>query len=557
MVGWGRKRSRAPESEPQTGQWRARSTAAAIGFAFSYLWILLGTDSSIIEGLFSSLQYGWTGGLRNASLWVLYYEVLRRIPYCHLYRFAPIFAAAVWLLDAPLSAALWWLEWQVRSDVPPYMEQVFVDPKTWRPSLGLNVFTASNLLHAIAVVATNLWLHTRSFSLRVASDKGESFTKGWEGYDMGQVSEHPGNSESTRYLCASAVLHGQAFRRAILDHFPSRGRAVAPELGLDAELLARVCQHLDLRNRRYCAAFAGIGGGALLFWLVTGLAMFPLLAVLLTAALYFRLMSEEKQTALTYFTKELYTPETVRTVFAAYLPPEVLEGIPASDQNLVVYGGFVPFVGAGQPAGGWSFVVDLNKAKDDAHAGARPADFALEELSVAVGAAVNSLGLPGLRQQDMYLVHGADIRKNANVLPDECGRPAQTIEMRMATRLDDVNDLSIRRYTWVTIADWAKELTVSYFIRCSKKGHTLFCECSSYLLTPVHNQYRKIDSTIPDDFQSLGSRVTLALIVGPFYAVFAVLRLLAICLVPGMRYGTTQESNTAKLWRRTLCLTME
>jgi len=56
------------------------------------------------------------------------------------------------------------------------------------------------------------------------------------------------SKRSQRYLCASAVLEGYAFRRAVLNHFTRGAGAVSPELGVDVDLVVRVSQHLIIRD---------------------------------------------------------------------------------------------------------------------------------------------------------------------------------------------------------------------------------------------------------------------------------------------------------------------
>src|SRR5205823_5377246 len=86
---------------------------------------------------------------------------------------------------------------------------------------------------------------------------------------------------------------------------------------------------------------------------------------------------------------------------------------------------------------------------------------------------------------------------------------------------------SIRHYTCVRISDWKGELVLSVFLRLTKTGSTFFTEANYFLLTPVAEQYRKVDSMRP----SLGIKGTLkmfgvAMVKGLLLWYFSVLILL-------------------------------
>lgn len=342
------------------------------------------------------------------------------------------------------------------------------------------------------------------------------------GLDMEMSSS---KSHTTRLLCASAFLAGSSFREMVLNYLGDPNRAAAPELGLDLRLVAEVCQHARNRDHRYtwvflaCFVLAGIGA---LVDPTLGLAVL----ILAGAGVYFRKNWQEQFRFVRSFKKDVFDPEASKRQFSADLKPEGQLTLPADDQNLIVYQGFSPFVGAGMNLGGWSFVVNAEKGKEEAGVELEPAKFEISELYNAINHCIELLQFSGLTRQDMYFVNGTGIRDDKAILPDSHGHPVQKIEAERGTTYRNSNDRRIRHYQWICVRDWGNELCTSYFLRCTLRGHNLFVEINRYLLTPVADQYRKIDAMAEQGWkQGLGIAI-VSLFVGPLIAAFSPLILL-------------------------------
>src|SRR5207253_32507 len=90
--------------------------------------------------------------------------------------------------------------------------------------------------------------------------------------------------------------------------------------------------------------------------------------------------------------------------------------------NVVVYGAFSPFVGAGFDLGGWSFAVNLEQAKRDFET-RDPEDFAVGELYRMLRTGFERLGIDGLAIKDRLFVDGRSIRDDRRFLPSLFSRP--------------------------------------------------------------------------------------------------------------------------------------
>jgi hypothetical protein len=325
-----------------------------------------------------------------------------------------------------------------------------------------------------------------------------------------------GPGQTTRLLCGNALLGGSAFRRRVLNFFENKRTAVAPEDGVDVWLLANVCAFAEARGKAYAFGFAGIGILGVLFaagsaaWGVT-------LLVLAGGTLWFVKWRGEQRLARGFF-RETFSPEGAFAQFGGKLEREITYAFPSEGQNLIVYKGFMPFVGAGLDLNGWSFVASVDKPKI---ACSPIQHFNTAELDAALNLGLSKLEIPHLECRKVYFVRGIDIRDNAEILGDLGNRPRQEIELPLQAHYDAQQDERVRSYKRIQITDWGGELILTFFLRCVLRGPSLFVELRRFLLPPIANEYRRVDRMLVD---RLGVRIGQflgSLAIGPVYAVFA------------------------------------
>lgn len=327
-------------------------------------------------------------------------------------------------------------------------------------------------------------------------------------------------SQTTRLLCASAFLTGSGFRERVLNFLEDPNRAAAPELGVDLGLVAQVCKFAQNRDRRYDWIFAGC-----LLLAAVGALTDPLIGivalVLISSAVYLHKSWREHFTFPESFAKHVFDPEKSSGRFKADLEPEQYASLPSESQNLIVYQGFSPFVGAGTSLGGWSFVVNVDKGREESGIELEPVNFQSSELYDEIERSLDSLGLNGFEHHDMYFVNGSEIRDDRSILPNHHGRPVQNIDSESGQRYLTTNDRRIRHYKWLRVMDWGNELCTSYFLRCTLRGSNMFVEINRYLLTPLATQYRKVDTLTEHSWQKTVGLTTLALFAGPIKTIIS------------------------------------
>jgi hypothetical protein len=356
-----------------------------------------------------------------------------------------------------------------------------------------------------------------------------------------------GPGQVTRLLCASAFLSAFpgliTFRHKMLRFYENSTRATAPELGFDVRLVLLACQIARRRAQRYTMLIAGVT--CLVLVLASGMGLGALVAGLLFSwGVYYFKVQRDHTTMTRPFRRDAFDSAIVsRSLAPEPLDNRLAEALPSQDQNLLVYASFLPFVGAGIGWGGWSFSTFVDKARSDAGKQVTT-PFTIEELYAAINAGIASLNIPVLRSEDWYFANGADLRGNKDVLYDVDARPSQHLPPELAARYLRGNDRQVRHYKWIRIEDWGGELVVSYFLRCARVGESLFVEARQFLMAPLANKYRMIDS-LPESGAALHLTCLLeALVIGavmlvaaPFLALTTALDNLAKRLAANHRRG--------------------
>lgn len=169
--------------------------------------------------------------------------------------------------------------------------------------------------------------------------------------------------ETTRYLCGAAYTDS-GFRDAVLNRGRETFRARAPEVGVDVGMVIAHCRRAlrskAIRDLVICAPsvvlvlFVAVSldsGG--IEALPTGIAILCWLAATVVTAFEGFSLDGVMRRQLTRegFRRQKNRPDPLR-----------------DSGNVVVYSGFSPFVGAGSDLGGWSFAIDLERAKEGAAA---------------------------------------------------------------------------------------------------------------------------------------------------------------------------------------------
>jgi hypothetical protein len=416
-----------------------------------------------------------------------------------------VYSLGVTLLTSPVALALTILLRMALFGMPPPPSPYLEDPRSW---FGyLDTFPYNLMAFVRAVILVGLMTRLKDWGISPSSsDPGR-----WPPVPISRC----GPDESTRILCGNALLAGAAFRRSVLAFFQEKWTATAPEFGLDIRLLANVCSYAGAQAKTYNLVLAAVAVfGAIMIAAAPAIGL-PL-AILIAGCVWFVKWRKE-QTVARMFGQVSFDRMLAAEKFANQMDRKLVAALPQEDQNLIVYRGFTPFVGAGLDLGGWSFVTFVDKPKiKDAQDTVRP--FTVPELYLALDAAISGLKLPRLRCRDYFFVRGLDIKRDPTILADPADRPQQFISPELGALYMEEQDARIRNYKCIQVIGWGGEIIVSYFLRCSLQGTSLLVEMKRYLLPPLAGEHRRVDRLGRDGLALRIGQIVASLLIGPIVA---------------------------------------
>lgn len=448
--------------------------------------------------------------ISSGIFWLLLYFFLRKWP---LNSWGP----RLWVVGLAIVAVGSTLYSTLTTYVVYWLTAPGWDPSTYfQPERLLNwQFTTVAGYANIAVTAGKMWLISKWQQAPEQTERIANFLNavGLKGVVMSKL-----ENQSTRLLCAS-MLFDSAARQKLLSWLKDKNRAVALELGLDLELAAQVARFAEKRARQGWLIYFAICCVAALSAFLTLIG--PALGCIAAMVVWFVRNWKEKNTFAQMFWTENFRPEKIREYFSAELEPEDTDAMPSSDQNFFVFGGFSPFVGAGQDLGGWSVVIALDKPRLDFGEPAEIRPFHLREVYDAIDVGLDDLKVTDIEKRDAFFARGTDLRGDHDLLPDIYGRPVQNLSPRVTVNYIYRDDEKVRHYRCYRILDWGGELALSYYLRCSCRGNTLFVETKRLILTPLASSYRKVDSMAPMDTQQIIGAAIAAIVAGPLLALLS------------------------------------
>ena len=153
------------------------------------------------------------------------------------------------------------------------------------------------------------------------------------------------------------------------------------------------------------------------------------------------------------------------------------------EPNVVVSGGFSPFVGAGEGAGGWSFTMNLAEAADvNSPVLAATPDALYQEAE----SALCTLGMPDLVIRDEIYVDGRDVRDVPQLMPmGSFNAPLETLSAGHIGQHIGSDDRQTRHYKAIRFVLWSSQIVLSTFLRYVVVKNVLYVEARSFVLPPL------------------------------------------------------------------------
>lgn len=304
-------------------------------------------------------------------------------------------------------------------------------------------------------------------------------------------------------MCAAAYLDGTFAQDVVEEVLHEQHRAVQIPYGIDIVPVARhclaACRQKTVRDGLLCLdlLFAVIALFAL-----RSLDLLVLSGLLAWGVVFWDMWMSTYYVVVKRLNAHAFSPADAPSPLDPRMNRRIEELSASQRGNTTVYGGFLPFVGAGAKMPGWSVVVDLRKARPGLGEDFKPSKVEPSEMYEAIREAVAALEIPNLVIEDRLYVQGTDIREDPALLPHPMAPPMTEVDEALLQSMIGASTKRIRHYLCIRVIDWSGELVVSLFLRFPIHSERMFCEYNDFLLAPLKEQLHRADA--------LGTKVELS-----------------------------------------------
>lgn len=337
------------------------------------------------------------------------------------------------------------------------------------------------------------------------------------------------NTETTRYL-ASSVHQDFSFRNQIFrDYIEEDYKAIAHPYGINFSTVLHQTLNARERSNRYNNL---LFIPSVIFWLLFLAVVIPvidgyydedaptaffLLAFLaLYIVVFLRNLSKNKF-LLDNFSRHNFDADYYHQGSSTKIH-NVRRNLRIVSDNTIVYSGYSPFVGFGYNIGGWSFVLDLDKSKEDISGSKLDIiPFKIKELYDYMHEKLGGLDIANLSIHDRIFVHGKGIRDSRTFLPNILAHPVGQIPEEELLDYLNSSEKNVRFYKVLQVIDWEGDLIFSVLLRFRKNDKNLFVENNYYLLPPIKETYKSIDTIKPH----MRTREYSAMLITSIFSVFS------------------------------------
>jgi hypothetical protein len=320
------------------------------------------------------------------------------------------------------------------------------------------------------------------------------------------------NTETTRYLCASAYSNEEFCQQVIEQTLEEDRQALAPCYGFHLPTVVKHCLIAKSKRRKRDLKLTFLFGSAILFSLIGGFLGLFLLAVLyiiVTVMIYQERWNTRHILVKNNFSKTSFDPDSIdweselnssnsdtseeATQKIQKVKEELAKIAKEQSSKVVIYGRYSPFVGCGYDIGGWSFSLNISKGKENLGKVCTPIPFEINELYEQIARLINGIHLYGIDVsiEDIYYIDGQIIRDDTRFLNNPFERPSTCLEFLEASIEEPAK--ANRFYKRIQIVGWKGELIVSIVLRFTKFGKNLFMEAKYFLLPPLQENFHAID----------------------------------------------------------------
>lgn len=216
---------------------------------------------------------------------------------------------------------------------------------------------------------------------------------------------------ATRLVCAELYKGGLLAANSILNDIQRRPfTAKKPEVGIDINLVAKHAEKAFQYHLKFALLAAGLTFLGIVFFpfseVLSGFIIAAVVALITWKALYLN-----RNIALENFSKKSYNPDYQ---IEDILPEsDVTKQGEGKSQNVIIFGGYFPFLGAGYRIGNWNFVIDTSKpAKSPNSESSQPKDITIDEVYNAVSEEIKKKNLPNVSDECILFADGKELQES-------------------------------------------------------------------------------------------------------------------------------------------------
>jgi len=324
----------------------------------------------------------------------------------------------------------------------------------------------------------------------------------------------------TRIICAQLYKGGLSEASFILNKLrktPFNGRS--PEIGVEIDIVTRHAEKAYNYHLNYAIIIAAAAALSLILYAINSTISAIILAAT-TALMLWKSTYMDREIAINNFSKKAYNPNFgLDTNHTAHNIKD------DETQNVIIFGAYFPFVGAGNRVKNWNLVIDTSKPSKSIDNS--PSDISIEELYKAVSEEIQIKNLPNITQEFLLFADGKELDSTFLKPYSVEEEPIYHLDPKIVfneghkSLYDDY-----RTYYNIKYFDKSRSTLLSTFLRFFKIGSELFTECSFYVLPPIDEIRFNIDRIpIYDNWFQLRAAATTAIIS---------IIVLALGMIPGI-----------------------
>lgn len=308
-------------------------------------------------------------------------------------------------------------------------------------------------------------------------------------------------SKTTRLMMSAAYLYPNDFKDELKERLEHPYKSPAPEFGLDLQKIDETLEKIKGSHFNKSAFVFIVALIAIIILIQDPENNWWVLAPALLLTTFAELIV--KRSAL----------NNVRLILAG---DEESNDNEKSSKNVIVSGGYSPFVGAGFDLDSWSFTININEADNQQE----PVEsISPHELHEYIGKRLGSLDFEKCDVRDELYINGKDLNKSAHLLPNgRLSKPVECVDAEYLYNRINSNDKRERHYKVVRIEMWESQIILSMYYRFLVVKDKLVIEARFFLLPPLKAKYLAIDD-IP--VKSSGSEFARDFILSLFIGTFS------------------------------------